>query len=101
MGELCGAMIQERALQGLHNLINARRPQSSDLSSHDRFVADSSVKIALFSLGNLAVHSQCRNELTASTQTAKLCHVLMGLCQRDDMIYKYAERLLQKLAATS
>jgi len=97
--ELCSVMIQEGAVQGLHSLIDVRCPcNTSDPDALERFAADSSVKIALFSLGNLAVHSECRNELKTTIKAVDLCHVLMGLCQPDETIYKYAQRLLQKLA---
>jgi len=63
----------------------------------NQFTADSSVKIALFSLGNLAVHRECKEAMTSAVPIVDMCHQLMGLCQRDDMIHKYAQRLLQKL----
>lgn len=107
--ELCGLMVREGALHGLHSLVETRQPHADvgDVaiagandagSALARFVADSSVKIALFSLGNLAVHRECREELKISTRTVDLCHSLMGLCQREDIIHKYAQRLLQKLS---
>jgi len=97
--ELCGAMIRSGALQGLYNLVDSRRPRDgADPGVLERFVADSSVKIALFSLGNLAVHGECRNELRTSIKAADLCHLLIGLCSPDEIINKYAKRLLQKLA---
>ncbi|CAE7891204.1 TIO, partial [Symbiodinium necroappetens] len=46
------------------------------------------VKIALFSLGNLAVHSECRAELNCSTQVRELCHYLMKITQPDDIVHK-------------
>ncbi|CAE8594802.1 unnamed protein product, partial [Polarella glacialis] len=106
-GELCGVMIREAALQSLSNLIESRRPLSdpSPLSrggggaeEWQRFAADSSVKIALFSLGNLAVHADCRAELKAELRAIEMCHSLMTSCQPDDMIHKYSQRLLQKLS---
>lgn len=97
-GELCAAMLEHGTLQALHRLVDSRRPNpDADAGALARFVADSSVKIALFSLGNLAVHRECREELHASPRTLELCHALMGLCQRDDMIHTYAQRLLLKL----
>jgi len=102
--ELCSMMVQEGALQSLYNLVNSRRPRTNDDCAQssctlERFIADSSVKIALFSLGNLAVHSECRHELQASIGAMYLCRALMGLCRPEDTIYKYAQRLLQKLTS--
>jgi len=102
--ELCRIMVQEGALHSLYNLVNARRPRTNDDGAKssctlERFVADSSVKIALFSLGNLAVHSECRHELQVSIGTVYLCRALMSLCRPEDTIHKYAQRLLQKLTS--
>lgn len=100
-GELCSTMIHEGALRALAGLIESRRPRSpDDAVALESFSADSSVKIALFSLGNLAVHSDCRAELTNSIKAAELCHSLMATCRPEDVIHKYAQRLLQKLAMT-
>lgn len=100
-GELCSTMIHEGALRALAGLIESRRPRSpDDAAAFESFSADSSVKIALFSLGNLAVHSDCRMELTNSIKAAELCHSLMAACRPDDVIHKYSQRLLQKLAMT-
>jgi len=99
--DLCAVMIREGALQGLYSLVESRRREADvddDGAALARFVSDSSVKIALFSLGNLAVHRECKDELICSIRAVDLCHRLMGLCQRDDMIHKYAQRLLQKLS---
>lgn len=97
--DLCGVMVREGALRALHHLVDSRRPRSDvDVDALDRFVADSSVKIALFSLGNLAVHRECKEELICSVRATDLCHRLMGLCQREDVIHRYAQRLLQKLS---
>merc|ERR1712032_1247359 len=95
-GELCPLMIQEGALQALYNLVDTRRPRDCANSEAilERFVVDSSVKIALFSLGNLAVHSDCRTEMKNSIKIIELCHTLTALCSRDEMIHKYAQRLL-------
>jgi len=95
--ELCVVMLNEGAVQGLHNLVENRRPKDNDVALLDRFLDDSSVKIALFSLGNLAVHGECRSQLRMLIKATDLCRTLLSLCQRDDMIYKYAQRLVQKL----
>merc|ERR1711957_852098 len=71
--ELCGVMIHEGALRSLVGLVVSKRPRepiNPGDGSLERFVADSSVKIALFSLGNLAVHAECRGELVVSLQAA-------------------------------
>jgi len=94
--ELCGVMVREGAAQGLCELILSRCPRRAE--PVDKLVADSSVKIALFSLGNLAVHSECRAELKCSTQVRELCHYLMKITQPDDIVHKYSGRLLQKLS---
>eukprot|EP00931_Biecheleriopsis_adriatica_P076669 TRINITY_DN50357_c0_g1_i1.p1 TRINITY_DN50357_c0_g1~~TRINITY_DN50357_c0_g1_i1.p1 ORF type:complete len:1373 (+),score=271.71 TRINITY_DN50357_c0_g1_i1:149-4267(+) len=98
-GELCGVMIQEGALRGLSGLIESRCPKSAaDTTALERLSADSSVKIALFSLGNLAVHGDCRAELKQSIKAPELCNALMAVCKPEDVIHKYAQRLLQKLS---
>jgi len=102
-GELCGAMVREGALRRLYALVDGRRPElrgrdGGDPVALERFVADSSVKIALFSLGNLAVHNECRCELLGSVRAVELCHLLLGLCSQDEMIHRYAQRLLQKIS---
>lgn len=98
--ELCGVMIREGALQALFNLVENRIPRSaSDTSALTRLIADSSVRIALFSLGNLAMHVDCRTAMESTMQTADLCHRLMSCSARDEMMHKYAQRLLQKLGA--
>lgn len=80
-------------------MIDSRRPRdSSDANALDRFSMDSSVKISLFSLGNLAVHGDCRTELKTSLKAVELCHSLMQLCKPEDIIHKYSHRLLQKLS---
>lgn len=97
-GELCSAMIREGMLQGLFDLVNSRRPiDTADRSAAAAFIADSSVKIALFSLGNLAVHGECRSELIGKLPTIDLCRALAASCPREEMIHKYSNRLLQKL----
>jgi len=96
--ELCGVMIKEGALQGLFDLVESRIPRrGSDADVQDRFAADSSVKIALFSLGNLAMHSDCRAAMETSLKIGELCHQLTSCCSREEVTYKYAQRLLQKL----
>jgi len=96
--ELCGVMVREGALQSLRGLVESRLPRAeADTAALAQFVADSSVKIALFSLGNLAVHPECKEELLCTGRAADLCHRLMGLCQGEDVVHKYAQRLLQKL----
>ena len=42
-------------------------PETPNLKPHA-----AEVKIALFSLGNLAVHSECRAELNSSSQAQKV-----------------------------
>lgn len=97
-GELCPVMLEHRVVHGLQQLIDCRRPSAhADAAIWSHFLADSSVKIALFSLGNLAVHRECREVLVASLRTRDMCHSLMASSQREDMINKYAQRLLQKL----
>lgn len=98
-GDLCPAMIREDAPQALTRLILGRMPKSGDVAGLEQFLQDSSVKIALFSLGNLAVHSGGRHELKTGLQVEQLCHSLLALCQQDEVIYKYAQRLLTKLAS--
>lgn len=95
--ELCGAMIREGALRGLFDLVDLRLPRGSQPAAIELFVADSSVKIALFSLGNLAVHAECRETLTAAMPTVELCSDLTATCTRDELIHRYAQRLRQKL----
>lgn len=96
--ELCGVMVREGALQALFNLVENRLPKAgSEPRALVSFLADSSVKIALFSLGNLAMHSDCRSAMKTAMRTAELCHQLTSCCSRDEMIHKYAQRLLQKL----
>lgn len=97
--ELCGVMIRDGALQALFNLVDSRLPQAAEPAKLAGFLADSSVKIALFSLGNLAMHSDCRAVMKSPMKTAELCHQLTNCCQRDDVTHKYAQRLLQKLGA--
>merc|ERR1719313_2674775 len=65
--ELCGEMVSAGALDSLLNLVERG---SADLD-------DSSVKIALFSLGNLSVHSPCRDELHR-LPTKRLCDRLIS-----------------------
>ncbi|CAK9115777.1 unnamed protein product [Durusdinium trenchii] len=93
---LCPVIIREGALEGLCGIVRARCPQTPDPVSLAKLAADSSVKIALFSLGNLAVHSECRSELRA-TKVVEVCHFLVNICSCEDMVHKYAKRLLQKL----
>lgn len=45
------------------------------------------VRIALFSLGNLAVHSACRAALRA-TELVELCRFLVWTCKSEDMVCK-------------
>lgn len=85
--ELCARMISAGALDGLLNLVERG---SADLD-------DSSVKIALFSLGNLSVHAPCRDELHR-LPTKRLCDRLTSSLPPEHMAAKYAQRLLQKLA---
>ena len=54
---------------------------------------DSSVRIALFSLGNLAVHSSCRGRFDSRQMS-----VLAAKAATDPVASKYAQRLAQKLA---
>merc|ERR1711879_543382 len=106
---LCGLAIQGGALDGLVRLVRSRCPRENprdnmgdtavDNAAAERLGADSSVKIALFSLGNLAVHDDCRAELlTPALRIGDLCQVLLRISSPDDVIHKYAQRLLQKLA---
>mmetsp|Transcript_41800 Transcript_41800/g.97956 ORF Transcript_41800/g.97956 Transcript_41800/m.97956 type:complete len:1409 (+) Transcript_41800:131-4357(+) len=98
---LCPEMIQYGALKALCNLIETRRPTlPQDSNAVERFTADQSVKIALFSLGNLAVHLDCRAELVNNLQVPQLCsRILAFLPPQEETINKCANRLLQKLAA--
>lgn len=57
------------------------------------------MKIALFSLGNLAVHQACKDVLRHELGTLELCRSLESLCAQDSVILKYSQRLQQKLAA--
>lgn len=92
--ELCRAIIQEGALEGLCDIIRVRCPAPDAAAA--KLTSDSSVKIALFSLGNLAVHAACRSEL-CSTKVVELCQFLVRICNREEMVHQYAKRLLQKL----
>lgn len=94
--ELCAAIIREGALEGLCDILRRRCPLWPDAVAIAKLTSDSSVKIALFSLGNLAVHAACRSELRAS-KVVDLCQFLVRTCNREDMVHKYATRLLQKL----
>eukprot|EP00928_Gymnodinium_smaydae_P027090 TRINITY_DN21068_c0_g1_i1.p1 TRINITY_DN21068_c0_g1~~TRINITY_DN21068_c0_g1_i1.p1 ORF type:complete len:1428 (+),score=315.60 TRINITY_DN21068_c0_g1_i1:146-4429(+) len=98
--ELCSLMIQDNALRGLLAVVSSRCPRdASDTVAMERFAADSSVKIALFSLGNLAVHGECRSALlSAASKATEICQALISLFPADEVIHKYAQRLLQKLA---
>jgi fused-like protein len=86
--ELCGQMIAAGVLDALLALV--QRGAVQDLG-------DSSVKIALFSLGNLSVHGPCRAELHR-LNTPRLCEDLIARAPAEHMAAKYAQRLLQKLA---
>jgi len=97
---LCPDIIQCGALRALCHLVDVRRPASPhDRNDVERFTADQSVKIALFSLGNLAVHLDCRAELVDNLQVPQLCaRILDFLPPQEETINKCANRLLQKLA---
>lgn len=98
--DLCSATIQGGAVAGLLRLVASRCPRdATDDATAERLAADSSVKIALFSLGNLAVHVDCRAELLGTSPgAAELCQALLAHCPQDEVIRKYTQRLLQKLA---
>eukprot|EP00929_Paragymnodinium_shiwhaense_P007706 TRINITY_DN111616_c0_g1_i1.p1 TRINITY_DN111616_c0_g1~~TRINITY_DN111616_c0_g1_i1.p1 ORF type:complete len:1391 (+),score=295.62 TRINITY_DN111616_c0_g1_i1:196-4368(+) len=106
--QLCSAIIRDGALCGLVSLVSSRLPLHSpardaaarDAANMESFMADSSVKIALFSLGNLAVHSECRGELNSALRAGDLCHALIAVSSPEDVINQYAQRLLRKLSAT-
>jgi len=106
--QLCSAIIRDGALRGLVSLVSGRLPLHSVMNTAghggpsakklEALMADSSVKIALFSLGNLAVHTDCRAELNASLRAGDLCHALMAVSSEEDVIHQYAQRLLRKLS---
>ena len=54
------------------------------------------MRIALFSLGNLAVHSACRAALRA-TELVELCRFLVWTCKSEDMVCKRPGRDIQPL----
>lgn len=58
-------------------------------------------RIALFSLGTMAVYTQCRESiLTAVTPSlTDIFHYLQEIHTKDDVMIKYASRLKQKLKA--
>eukprot|EP00397_Hematodinium_sp_SG-2012_P001850 GEMP01001855.1.p1 GENE.GEMP01001855.1~~GEMP01001855.1.p1 ORF type:complete len:1211 (+),score=310.88 GEMP01001855.1:48-3680(+) len=89
--ELCGDLVRHQVPVGLlHAVI-----QGSQLSTSE-FLTDASVKIALFSLGNLAVHAECRRNLLENG-TEGICVQWMSRISKEEVVYKYCQRLLQKL----
>jgi hypothetical protein len=106
---LCAMAIQDGALAGLVRLVRSRCCSEDtgeiwkspvDTASIERLCGDTSIKIALFSLGNLAVHDECRAELlTPVLRIGELCRFLLNVTSPDDVVHKYAQRLLQKLGS--
>lgn len=58
-------------------------------------------RIALFSLGTMAVYAQCRDSImtAASPSLVDIFHYLQEVHTKDDVMVKYASRLKQKLKA--
>merc|ERR1719193_987235 len=89
--DLCPDLVRYNVPSGLLNAII----RGSELPQKE-FLADSCVKIALFSLGNLAVHKVCRDNLLMH-KTNNLCEKWMNGLPKESVIYKHCERLLRKL----
>ncbi|KAF4731648.1 hypothetical protein FOZ62_007491 [Perkinsus olseni] len=94
--ELVRPMIEMGALEGLLNVVE-RRLLASPLQSGP---ADSSVKISLFSLGNLAVHRHCKDALLR-LHCASICRRVNDRCgtvgspAEDQVTVRYSNRLMR------
>ncbi|KAF4670114.1 hypothetical protein FOL46_001013 [Perkinsus olseni] len=93
--ELVRPMIEMGALEGLLNVVE-RRLLASPIQSGP---ADSSVKISLFSLGNLAVHRHCKDALLR-LHCASICRRVNDRCgtvgspAEDQVTVRYSNRLM-------
>lgn len=85
---LCQEIVEQGVLEALLHLVKQVDPETQ---------TDSSIKIALFSLGNLAVHPICKQRLK-SLNAEKFSNYLVNLIPNpDSLLHRYAQRLLQKL----
>ncbi|CAD7937135.1 unnamed protein product [Amoebophrya sp. A120] len=124
--ELCEEIVTQGVLEALLELIGCPRNENfnstSSLSTSTssstvlaRAESDSSVKIALFSLGNLAVHPLCKQRLR-ELQTEQFAQGLLrtkgavaanestntstaSSTTGENLLHRYAQRLLQKLSS--
>jgi hypothetical protein len=112
---LCPEIVEQRVLQSLMRLIQAaaRGPALSSTSTGDAntndlslprelprdstILHDSSIKIALFSLGNMAVHEVCNRELKSLGAEEFALSLMRLLNNKEAVLHRYAQRLLQKL----
>jgi len=94
--ELCEEIVRCGVLGALFDLTGYNRDEGT--ISLQRAEADSSVKIALFSLGNLAVHPTCKQALAELDveRFAQCVARARRAGQPENLLHRYAQRLLQK-----
>lgn len=90
---LCDLMVSTGAVDALVNLIS--NPEGVVDAAND---AQSPLKIALFSLGNMCTHRVCKERISSRNLSPLLDELARG---GDDLVRRYATRIKNKLAAAA